>query len=183
MDKIDNFLDAITLTKAVEGFLTDGKRVCLGLRKRVSSGLGENLIAGIGGKIGDLAEYINESPGEAMDREVREEIEVSVLEKHELGRVRFIFSHKPPDSQWNQDVIIYLITKWKGEPVETESTKPEWYKIDEIPWESMWADNFHWLPAVLADQKVNAVFIYGDDNRISEYRVQSTGSSNSTSDP
>jgi 8-oxo-dGTP diphosphatase len=171
MDKIETLLDSVTLTKAVEGFVCDGKRVCLGLRKRVSSGLGENLMAGIGGKIGDLPEYVNESPSEAMDREVKEEIEVTVLEKHEVGRVKFIFSHKPPDSQWNQDVIIYLITKWQGEPSETESTRPEWFNIDEIPWDRMWEDNIHWLPLVLADRQVNALFLYSDDNRISDYRV------------
>jgi 8-oxo-dGTP diphosphatase len=172
MDNIESLLESITLTKAVEGFLSDGKHVCLGLRKRVSSGLGENLMAGIGGKIGDQPEFADESPGEAIDREVREEIDVTVLEKHELGRVRFIFTHKPPDSSWNQDVIVYLITKWQGEPCETESTRPEWVNIDEIPWERMWEDNAHWLPSVLADRQVNAVFIYRDDYRISDYRVK-----------
>lgn len=114
MDKIESLLESVTLTKAVEGFLSDGKRVCLGLRKQVSSGLGENLMAGIGGKVGDQPEFANESPGEAIDREVREEIDVTVLEKHEIGRVRFIFSHKPPDSPWNQDVIIYFNYKMAG---------------------------------------------------------------------
>ena len=171
MDKIESLLESVTLTKAVEGFLSDGKRVCLGLRKQVSSGLGKNLMAGIGCKIGDQPEINDESPGEAIDREVREEIAVTVLEKHEIGRVRFIFSHKPPDSQWNQDVIIYLITKWQGEPSETESIKPEWFNIDEIPWARMWEDSIHWLPSVLADRPVNAIFLYSDDNRISDYRV------------
>jgi len=99
MKKIDKFLTSVTFTPAVVGYLRDGGRVCLGVRKKVSSGLGENLIAGIGGKVGDSLEIQNETSDKAMDREVSEEIGVKVLEKQQMGRVRFIFSHKPPDSK------------------------------------------------------------------------------------
>jgi len=170
MKKIDKFLTSVTFTPAVVGYLRDGGRVCLGVRKKVSSGLGENLIAGIGGKVGDSLEIQNETSGKAMDREVSEEIGVKVLEKQQMGRVRFIFSHKPPDSKWNQDVMIYSITRWEGMPSETESIKPMWFDIGEIPWERMWADNEYWLPKVLSGQRVDAIFLYSDDNKVVEYR-------------
>jgi ADP-ribose pyrophosphatase YjhB (NUDIX family) len=172
MEKIDEFLRSVTFTRAVVGYLRDGNRVCLGLRKKVSSGLGENLIAGIGGKVGDSLEIRNETPAHAMDREASEEIRVKVLEKQEMGRVRFIFSHKPPDSPWNQDVTIYSITKWEGTPSETESLQPMWFETSELPWERMWGDNEHWLPKVLAGQPVNAVFLFSADNEIAEYRFE-----------
>jgi len=70
------------------------------------------LIAGFGGKIGDLSEYPNETPDEAMDRESDEEIGVKIVEKRKMGRVRFIFYQKSPDSNWNQEMRIYAITKW-----------------------------------------------------------------------
>src|SRR5512135_2384566 len=155
MKAIDQFLTSVTFTPAVVGYLRDNNRVCLGIRKKVSSGLGENLIAGIGGKVGDSLELRNETPANAMDREASEEIRVKVLEKREMGRVRFIFSHKPLDSKWNQDVIIYSITKWEGTPSETESIKPVWFEIGELPWERMWKDNEYWLPKVLSGQQVN----------------------------
>lgn len=170
MKEIDKFLTSVTFTPAVVGYLKDGDRVCLGVRKKVSQGLGENLIAGIGGKVGDTPEIQNETSEEAMDREVNEEVGVKVLEKREMGRVRFMFSHKPPDSQWNQDVRIYSVTKWEGTPSETESTKPEWFDVDNIPWERMWEDNEHWLPKVLNGQRVDAIFLFSGDNKITEYR-------------
>lgn len=149
--------------------------MCLGVRKKVSSGLGENLIAGIGGKIGDSLEIQNEPPDDAMDRETNEEIGVIVVEKREMGRVRFIFSHKPPDSKWNQDVRVYFITKWQGEPSETESTKPEWFELGDLPWGRMWTDNQYWLPKVLSGQQVDAIFLFSDDNKIVEYRFEGEG--------
>ena len=170
MEMIDKLLASVTFTPAVVGYLREGQKVCLGVRKKVSAGLGENLIAGIGGKVGDSLEFQNETPDHAMDREMSEEIGVKVLAKQEMGRVRFIFSHKPPDSLWNQDVTIYSITKWEGIPSETESIHPIWFDEREIPWERMWEDNQHWLPKVLAGQRVDAIFLFSDDNQIAEYR-------------
>ena len=170
--EIDRHLAVVTLTPAVVGYLRDGDKVCLGVRKKVSHGLGENLIAGIGGKVGDTPEIQNETPEEAIDREANEEIGVKVMEKQYRGRVRFIFSHKPPDSKWNNDVKVYSITGWKGSPTETESTKPLWFSINDIPWKNMWEDNEHWLPKVLSGQQVDAVFLFSDDNKIVEYRFE-----------
>jgi 8-oxo-dGTP pyrophosphatase MutT (NUDIX family) len=170
MKAIDKFLTSVTFTPAVVGYLRDADRVCLGVRKKVSSGLGENLLAGIGGKIGDAPEIQNETSDDAMDRESNEEIGVKVLEKQEMGRLRFIFSHKPTDSKWNQDVRVYSITRWQGLPSETESTKPEWFDIGDIPWGRMWADNEYWLPKVLSGQRVDAIFLFSDDNKVVEYR-------------
>ncbi len=172
MKMIDKLLASVTFTPAVVGYLRDGNRVCLGIRKKVASGLGENLLAGIGGKVGDSFEIRNETPDHAMDREACEEIRVKVLEKQEMGRVRFMFSHKPPDSAWNQDVTIYSITKWEGIPSETESIQPLWLEISELPWERMWKDNEHWLPKVLSGQRVEAVFLFNCDNEIEEYRFE-----------
>lgn len=170
MREIDKFLTSVTFTPAVVGFLRDGNRLCLGARKKVSSGLGENLVAGIGGKIGDLPEIQNETASDAMDRETNEEIGVAVIKKQEMGRVRFIFSHKPLDSEWNQDVRIYSITRWQGVPSETESTKPEWFDMGNIPWGRMWEDNQYWLPKVLSGQQIDAIFLYRDDYKVVEYR-------------
>ena len=172
MKTIDEFLNSVKFTLAVVGYLRDGNKVCLGVRKKVSSGLGENLIAGIGGKVGDSLETRDETSEQAMDREANEEIGVKILEKQAMGRVRFIFSHKPADSLWNQDVRIYSITKWEGLPAETESIRPVWFDIDALPWERMWADNEHWLPKVLAGQRVEAVFLYKGDNEIEAYRFE-----------
>jgi 8-oxo-dGTP pyrophosphatase MutT (NUDIX family) len=170
--KIDNHLNLVTFTPAVVGYLRDGNRICLGVRKQVSSGLGQDLIAGIGGKVGDSPEIKDETHAEAMDREVLEEIKVVVQEKREMGRVRFMFSHKASDSKWNQDVTIYSITKWEGTPTETNSIEPIWFDIDKIPWDRMWEDNKKWLPKVLAGEKVDAIFLFNGDNTLADFRFE-----------
>jgi 8-oxo-dGTP diphosphatase len=170
MNKIDKFLGSVIFTPAVVGYLIKGDKVCLGIRKKVSLGLGENLIAGIGGKVGDTIEIKNETVSMAIDRELNEEVGIRVIKKQEMGRVRFIYFHKPKDSKWNQDVRIYSVTKWKGEPTETESIKPVWFDINNIPWKLMWADNIYWLPKVLSGKKINAIFIFSNDQEIMDYR-------------
>ncbi len=170
--EIDKYLETVVFTPAVVGYLIGGERVCLGVRKRVSGGLGQDLIAGIGGKVGDEPEFASETSDEAMDRETKEEVGVIVREKRRMGRVRFLFSHKAHDSKWNQDVTIYQVTKWDGSPEETESTKPVWFDKEQIPWGQMWEDNEHWLPKVLAGQIVNAIFLFSGDNKIAEYRFE-----------
>ena len=180
MSEIDQYLNSVTFTPAVVGYLRENSSdlVCLIERKKVSGGLGQDLVAGIGGKVGDSPEIQDETPDEAMDRETNEEVGdketggIKVLEKTSMGRVRFIFTHKPLDSTWNQDVQIYTISRWEGTPTETESAKPVWFKIGEIPWERMWEDNQQWLPKVLSGQRVNAIFLFSDDNKIAESRFE-----------
>jgi len=32
---------------------------------------------------------------------------------------------------------------------ETEEMKPEWFSIDEIPYDKMWDDDSYWMPRIL----------------------------------
>lgn len=167
MKEIERYLQLnITYTSAVVCYLKQNDEVLLGLRKKVSLGLGENLIAGIGGKVGDNPEIKDETFSEALIRECREEIGIKITSFEEMGKVRFIFPHKP---KWNQVVKVYVVSKWEGIPQETEAIKPLWYKIDELPKEQMWDDNSYWVPKVLSGEKINIVFLYGEDNKVKEY--------------
>ena len=65
-----------TFARAVVCYLLRGDEVLLGLRKLVSFGLGKNLVAEIGGKVGDIPENQGESDEEALTREVKEKIKV-----------------------------------------------------------------------------------------------------------
>jgi hypothetical protein len=42
--------------------------------------------------------------------------------------------------------------------------RPAWYKVHEIPFQSMWQDDPHWLPRVLAGQQIKARFTFQADN-------------------
>jgi 8-oxo-dGTP diphosphatase len=148
---------------AVVGYLVDGDRVLLGLRKKVFLGLGENLIAGIGGKVEP-----GETKDQALKREILEEINVKVSSFAEMGSVRFIFPHKP---SWQQEVTIYLINQWEGKPQETEPIKPEWFKKTALPTFQMWDDNAYWLPLVLENKRVNGTFLCGPDAKVLDYAL------------
>ncbi|MEI6462531.1 MAG: NUDIX domain-containing protein [bacterium] len=150
------------LVRAVVCFLVKDNKVILGLRKRVSLGLGANLISGIGGKVGDKPEFQNETDEEGLRREVKEEIGVDILEFEKMGRICFYFMTKP---KWNQEVIAYIVTSWKGTPLETESIKPMEFNIHNLPKTQMWDDNTYWVPMLLEGKKFTASFLYGEDNK------------------
>lgn len=160
MTKIDEYLKQnMVFTPMVVGYLIKNGQVLLGLRKKVSWGLGENLVSGIGGKVGDTPEIANETNEEALVREFWEEIGITPTKFENMGKVRFIFPNKP---KWNSVVQIYNINEWKGEPVETEVILPIWYQIDNLPFAQMWDDGQYWTPEVLAGEKVEMIFLYDE---------------------
>lgn len=167
MSLIKEYLNTnITFAPAIVCFLKRGDEVLLGLRKRVSSGLGQDIVSGIGGKVGDHEEFKNESHEDALVREVQEEIGVEIKGYVEMGRVRFIWPHNP---NWRQDVKIYIVSSWEGEPIETEVIKPLWFPVNDLPKSQMWEDNAYWVPKILANEKVDAVFVIGENKKIIEY--------------
>jgi 8-oxo-dGTP diphosphatase len=162
MPKINTYLATNPpLTRAVVGFLiTRDNHVILGLRKKVSFGLGANLISGIGGKVGDIEGLENETDEEAMQRETKEEIGVRVTNLQKVAEITFLFPDKP---KWNQFVIGFIIDKWTGELEETDVIKPKIYNVDQLPTNSMWEDNKYWLPLVFERKHVKATFLYGSN--------------------
>lgn len=154
----------VNFVPAVVGFLIKDDEVLLGLRKKVSLGLGENLIAGIGGKLEK-----DETDRQAFKREVEEEIKVKIKSIKRMGQVRFLYPHKP---KWQQEVTIYLVDAWDGEPQETEAMKPLWFKRNELPTKRMWKDNLYWLPKILVGERVNGTFLYDTNDKIVEYILE-----------
>jgi 8-oxo-dGTP diphosphatase len=134
---------------------TPEREVLLGFKK---TGFGVGKYAGIGGKVeaGETVEM-------AAIREVQEEIGVIILEQdlRFMGTVTFLF---PSKLEWNQVVSIFLAEKWVGEPGESNEIKPAWFKLDEVPFSSMWQDARHWIPRILSGDKIQAKFIFKDDN-------------------
>jgi len=159
-----------TFTPAVVGFHVKDNNVLLGIRKKVSMGLGENLIAGIGGKVGDEEAFKDETPEEAMVREVEEEIGMLVKKCTYMGRVRHI--NVPEKAHWNMDIQVYILDEVEGEAQETEVMKPVWYPREALPTERMWKDNAHWLPQILMRKKIDALFVYDDNSNIQEKIIE-----------
>ncbi|HEU5121728.1 MAG TPA: hypothetical protein VFT59_02690, partial [Candidatus Saccharimonadales bacterium] len=63
-------------------------------------------------------------------------------------------------------VHVYLCDEWEGEPVETEEMAPEWFRLADIPYGDMWQDDTHWLPQVLAGDKIYGQFTFDKDDNL-----------------
>ncbi len=144
-------------------FLLKDDQVLLAMKKR---GFGEGKWNGVGGKVKE-----EESIEEATVREAEEEIGVKIRPEH-LDKVAEIFFKFKEKSDWDLICHVYFTREWQGEPVESEEMAPQWYKQDQLPFESMWVDDPHWLPLVLSGKKLNCEFCFGAGGDIIEsYRV------------
>ncbi len=155
MSNIDEIiaLDHV-FVKAVVGFLIRGDEILLGERIKVSRGLGQNIFAGAGGKVEP-----GETDGEALVRELQEEIGVEIIEFKKIGRLRFINSDRP---DWDFDASAYFVTDWKNEPIATEVMKPVWFKTADLPIDRMWEDNADWLPRAIKGESIDMIYLYED---------------------
>jgi 8-oxo-dGTP diphosphatase len=130
------------------------RQVLLGHKK---TGLGTGKIVGLGGHVEP-----GETPAQAAAREVREEagIDVAPGALSEAAHLTFIFPVRP---EWDMTVAVFTSADWTGEPTETAEITPEWFPVTALPLDRMWDDARHWLPRVLAGERVRATFTYAAD--------------------
>ncbi|GAA1844854.1 8-oxo-dGTP diphosphatase [Agromyces salentinus] len=124
-------------------------------RKR--HGLGEGKWVGPGGKLEP-----GESPADAAVREVHEETGLSVraADLEPRGLLTYLFPHR---EAWSQESSVFVCRSWSGEPEASDELDPEWFPVDEVPYERMWHDAGFWLPGVLAGGSVRRTFAFGAD--------------------
>lgn len=140
-------------------FVLDADRILLG---RKLTGLGKGLYNGFGGKVES-----GESIQDAARRELFEECSLTadVLEK--VAVIDFYFSNKP---QWNQRGHIYLCRHFTGTPSPSVEMVPEWFSIDDIPYDKMWEGDRLWIPKLLDGDKLSATMVFASDNEsVKEY--------------
>ncbi|MBM5789965.1 8-oxo-dGTP diphosphatase [Candidatus Parcubacteria bacterium] len=143
---------------------TDGqiKDICLALKKR---GFGIHRWNGVGGKVNGQSETIEE----AARREAKEEILVDVQQLHKVAELTFYFPHH---SAWDQMVHVYLAEQWRDEPRESDEMKPEWFSVNELPFQEMWPDDIFWLPDVLKGHLLKAMFTFGEQDVVRDKKVE-----------
>lgn len=134
-------------------------RILLGMKKR---GFGAGKWNGFGGKVES-----GESIEDAAKREVMEEAGIVVGDLEKMGTLDFEFKGNPEILE----VHIYRATDFTGEPVESDEMKPQWYNLNEIPYDLMWADDRHWFPLFLNNQKFTGKFLFGDGDVILEKNI------------
>jgi 8-oxo-dGTP diphosphatase len=137
--------------------LNDGK-VLLGHKK---TGFGKGYIVGIGGGVDE-----GEKPIEAAIREVEEEVFITPLDLNFVGVLDFYFPYVDNPKSWNQRVFVYRTSTWTGTATESEEIKPEWFSVNELPFNKMWDDACYWLKDILAGQEVWAQFIFDSNLKV-----------------
>ena len=135
--------------------------ICLAMKKR---GFGMNRWNGVGGKVNQGVESI----AEATIREAKEEILVDVKNLYKVAELEFYFPHNP---SFNQLFHVYCTEEWLGEAQESEEMRPEWFKVDKIPFDKMWADDIFWLPEVIKGNLIRASFTFGLDDNVIDQEV------------
>jgi 8-oxo-dGTP diphosphatase len=120
-------------------------------------GFGVGKWNGFGGKVQD-----GETIEAAAIRELYEEagVRTALTDLHSVGSVKFYFNDKP---EWNQQMHIYLIDEWEGEPQESEEMLPKWFAKTEIPYESMWVADCRWMSHVFDGQIIEAEVYFNQD--------------------
>lgn len=133
----------------------DPREVLLGLKK---VGFGQGKFGGVGGKLDE-----HETPVAAAARELFEETGISAEDGdlQPAACLTFLFPHRP---EWTQKVHVYTASVWAGTARESREIVPVWVPVDEIPYDRMWDDCHYWLPRVLADEWVEATFVFATDN-------------------
>jgi len=139
----------LTLCLTVE----DGKAL-LGMKKR---GFGKGRWNGFGGKV-----EAGETIIEGAKREMLEESGLEIEELVERGIIEFDFL----DTGKLLQVHIFEVLRYSGSPVETEEMRPEWFSLDKIPFDNMWADDPFWFPLFLDKKRFEGMIIFKDNDEI-----------------
>lgn len=134
-------------------FLTRGDEVLLIHKK---TGFGAGKINGPGGKLEP-----GETAMEAAVREVQEELRITPGNLDEMGVLHFDFV-----DGLRLHCTVFHGTEFEGTPTETREAKPEWFFIEEIPYDRMWADDCHWLPQMLEGQRFRAWFRFDGETML-----------------
>jgi len=127
------------------------KELLLAMKKK---GFGEGRWNGVGGK------FDSENDKNILataKRELKEEIDVIAQKIKKVAILSFYF---PYQKDWDQNVHVFFVENWQGEPRETEEVRPKWFKINEIPFDQMWPDDRFWLPRILNGEKLKAKFVF-----------------------
>lgn len=128
--------------------IQNNDQILLGMKKR---GFGKGKWNGFGGKVAE-----GETIEQAMHRELKEEVGVEVQDATKIGILEFTFQDNPD----TLEVHVFSSKEFTGQPQETEEMKPRWFPINNIPFDTMWADDRYWFPLFLEGKKFVGSFLF-----------------------
>lgn len=140
-------------------FVLEPERILLAMKKR---GFGAGRWNGAGGKV-EAGEMIED----AARRETREEIGITAESLEKLGILEFEFIGNPVPLE----VHIFKIAAYRGAPSESDEMRPQWFSLDDIPYDDMWPDDRYWLPLFIAGKKFRGRVLFGGGDAIVEQSI------------
>lgn len=140
--------------------LYDDEKILLGMKKR---GFGEGRWNGFGGKVHDNEEIID-----AALRELKEEVGVSPKDLAYRGKILFEFQ----ETGKQLEVHIFSAKDYSGTPQESEEMKPQFFKLQDIPYDTMWDDDKYWLPIVLEGKNIDGYFLFDKDDKVIKQKIE-----------
>lgn len=156
------------LRRRLRGWSPDRVGTLLFLRRagevlliRKHRGHGAGKINGPGGKPEG-----GETPLQCAVRETREEVGVEVLDPVPAARFRFLDTGA---DDWLG--YVFTATRHRGEPRPSAEASPFWVPVDNLPFQEMWDDDRHWLPRVLAGQRLEGDFLFAN-GRLLAHRLR-----------
>jgi len=127
----------------------DDDKILLAMKKR---GFGVDRYNGFGGRV-ETGETIEE----CAKREIFEEGGIVVEDLEKRGVVDFEFDGKTGEVL---EVNFFRILKYTGLPRETDEMRPEWFKVDSLPYEKMFPADRVIFPYLLGGQKFSGRVLY-----------------------
>jgi len=129
-------------------------RILLGMKKR---GFGAGRWNGFGGKV---------NHGETLEE--NEECGIIAKNIQKKAVLNFFFEHDPDEYI---EVNVFGIYDFEGEPAESEEMRPQWFHVDEIPYDLMWPDDIHWHNLFFAGKKFEGNFFFKDYDTIIRHEI------------
>ncbi len=123
-------------------------KILLGMKKR---GFGVGRWNGFGGKVSE-----NETVEEAAIRELKEEANIEATNISKIGILSLGFENDPKILEMH----VFWVSSFKGEIQESEEMRPEWFSVEDIPYDDMWSSDMHWYPIFLSGKKFRGRFLF-----------------------
>jgi len=150
------------MKKATLCYIIKNGKILLIKKKR---GLGAGKYNGPGGKVED-----GEDVFDSITREVEEELGIIPLNLELVGKIVFYWD----DGEHDQTVFVFVSDNFEGKLISTDEAEPEWFPIDNIPFDKMWDDDKFWMPLMLKGRKFSGVFRFSSDHKLKDYILEET---------
>ncbi|KGL79846.1 7,8-dihydro-8-oxoguanine triphosphatase, partial [Tinamus guttatus] len=101
-------------------------------------------------------------------RELLEESGLTVDTLQKMGQITFEFV----GNSELMEVHIFRADDFHGEPTESDEMRPQWFQLDEVPFNHMWADDAYWFPLVLQKKLFRGYFKFQGQDTILEHTLK-----------